>query len=83
MFYKKTVLRNFTIFKGKHLCWSLFLIKLQAWRPIETFSYEYYEMFKNTVFAEYLQTAASEFIQLIVLFTIFLGAVHMEVSWPG
>ena len=40
-------------------------------------------MFKNTVFAEFLQTAASEFIQLIVLFTIFLGAVHMEVSWPG
>ena len=27
------VLKNFTIFKGKHLCLSLFLIKLQAWRP--------------------------------------------------
>ena len=27
---KKTVLKNFTISTRKHLCWSLFLIKLQA-----------------------------------------------------
>ena len=26
-------LKNFEIFSGKQLCWSLFLIKLQAWRP--------------------------------------------------
>ena len=26
------VLKNFAIFTGKHLCWSLFLIKLQAFR---------------------------------------------------
>ena len=26
---KNGVLKNFTIFAGKHLCWSLFLIKLQ------------------------------------------------------
>ena len=25
--------KNFANFKGKHLCWSLFLIKLQAWTP--------------------------------------------------
>ena len=25
---------NFAIFTGKQLCWSLFLIKLLAWRPI-------------------------------------------------
>ena len=24
------VLKNFTLFTGKYLCWSLFLIKLQA-----------------------------------------------------
>ena len=29
---KKAVLKNFAIFTGKHPCWSLFLIKLQAWR---------------------------------------------------
>ena len=29
---KKAVLKNFAIFTGKHLCWSLFLIKLLAFR---------------------------------------------------
>ena len=27
---KKVGLKHFTIFTGEHLCWSLFLIKLQA-----------------------------------------------------
>ena len=31
MFFKLTVLKDFAIFTGKHLCWNLFLIKLQAW----------------------------------------------------
>ena len=30
MFYKKNVLKNFSNFTEKHLCWNLFLIKLQA-----------------------------------------------------
>ena len=29
-FCKKGVLKSFANFTGKHLCWSLFLIKLQA-----------------------------------------------------
>ena len=33
MFYKKAVLKNFAIFTGKHLWWSLFLTKLQDFRP--------------------------------------------------
>ena len=32
MFFKIGVLKNFTIFTGKHLRWSYFLIKLQARR---------------------------------------------------
>ena len=31
MFFTIGVLINFAIFTGTHLCWSLFLIKLQAW----------------------------------------------------
>ena len=31
--YKKTVLKNFAISTGKHVCLSLFLINLQAFRP--------------------------------------------------
>ena len=34
IFFKKSVERNFEIFTGKHLCWSLFLIKLQALGPV-------------------------------------------------
>ena len=30
---KKGALKNFAIFTEKHLCWNLFLIKLQDWRP--------------------------------------------------
>ena len=64
---KKVVLKNFTMFTRKHLCWILFLIKLQAfrpttllkWTPTQTFSCEYCEIFKNTYFEKHLWTAAS------------------------
>ena len=32
LFFKIGALKNLAIFTQKHLCWSLFLIKLQAWR---------------------------------------------------
>ena len=32
MFFKIDFLKNFAKFTGKHLCWSLFLINLQAWK---------------------------------------------------
>ena len=33
VFYRKGVPKSFASFTEKHLCWSLFLIKLQAYRP--------------------------------------------------
>ena len=33
MLFKISVLKYFAILTGKHLCWSLFLIKLQAFKP--------------------------------------------------
>ena len=33
MFFKIGVLKNFAIVTGKHISWSLFLIKLQGFRP--------------------------------------------------
>ena len=47
------------MFTGKQLCWSIFLIKLQGFRPAallkkntptQVFSSEYYEIFKNISF---------------------------------
>ena len=32
---KKGFLKNFANFTEKHLCWSLFLINLLAFRPVE------------------------------------------------
>ena len=62
---KKGALKNFAIFTGKHLCWSLFLIELKV------FSYEYYEIFQNIYFAENLHMGASERAAKNLLYLIF------------
>ena len=49
-FIKKAVPKNFATFTEKHLCWNLFVIKLQTFRP--------YDILKNTCFEKYFQTAA-------------------------
>ena len=64
---EKAVLKNFAIFTGKHVRWSLFLIELQFWGPAivlketteKVFFCAYCEIFKNTYFQEKLQTTAS------------------------
>ena len=59
-YIKKAVLNSFAIFTGKHLCWSLFLIKLQAFRlPTQVSFCEYCEIFKNTYFEKHLPMTAS------------------------
>ena len=37
MFFKRGVIRNYAIFTEKHLCWSLFLIKLETLWPAVLF----------------------------------------------
>ena len=64
---EKAALKNFTIFTGKQMRCSLFLIELQAWKPAtvlkdtltKVFFCEYCENFKNTYFQEKLQATAS------------------------
>ena len=63
MFYKKDVLKNFAIFTGKTLCWSLFLIKVAGHpatlneTPTQAFSCGYCKIFQNIFFEECLQKA--------------------------
>ena len=65
---KKSVLKNLANFTGKQLCWSLFLIKLQALArnliekrlATQVFSYEICENLKNPYVEKHLQTTASE-----------------------
>ena len=55
--------RCFAIFTGKHLCWSLYLIKLQAIRTAtllkrdssKVFSCEIFKTFENTFFTEHVR----------------------------
>ena len=39
VFFKVGLLKNFANFTAKHLCWSLFLIKLQAFRFLNLFPF--------------------------------------------
>ena len=65
---RKSVLKNFTKFTGKQLCWNLFSNKVagSACNVIKketlplVFSSEFCEIFKNTFFTEHLQTTASK-----------------------
>ena len=70
LFCKNDVLKYFTKFTEKRLCWSLFLIRLlqaSAFRtaallketPAQVFFCEYCETFKNMYFEEHLQGALS------------------------
>ena len=67
MFGKKSVLKNFIKFTGKHLCQSLFLIKfiknfIKKEVLAHVFFCEFYEIFKNTFFYRTHLAATSEYI---------------------
>ena len=68
MFCEKVVFKNVPDFTEKNLCWSLILVKLQAFlgmqiyqnkkSPQHRFFCEICEIFKNTYFEEQLRTTA-------------------------
>ena len=68
---KNGVLKYFANFTGKHQFWSLFLIKLQAFKPAYLLkrdsstgvSCEHCEIFKNTYSKVHLGTTASVFLK--------------------
>ena len=55
MFFKIGILKNFTIFTGKHLCWSVSLIKLQTFRlQHKCFPVKFVTFLKTPYFTEHL-----------------------------
>ena len=64
--FKMGILKNLVNFAGKHICWSLVLIKLQFWGPTtllkkiptQVFSCEIYKIQKKNCFEEHLWTSA-------------------------
>ena len=80
------LLKKFAIFTGKHLCWSLFSVKLQAsdLQPCrketrtQVLSCEICEFFKNTYFEEHRRTFASD-LRISTHLRSFLWYCH--VAW--
>ena len=64
VFCRKGVLRNFASLTGKHLCQSLFLIKVAALLKkktlVQVLSCEFCEISKITFFTKHLWATASE-----------------------
>ena len=54
-------------FTGKHLCWSLFLIKLHTLRSATLLKRDSKKIFKNAYFEEHLRTNASN--------------IYFEITW--
>ena len=88
MLCKKGVLRNFTKFTGKHLCQSLFLIKLQA-SGLELYlkresgtgvSCEFCEISKNTFSYRTPLVAASR--DLFILMDPVITSIHSRRNQP-
>ena len=85
VFYKKAALKNSPIFTRKHLCWSLFLIKLQAWSNFikKRLQHRCFPVniakLKNTYFEEHMGTTASRLHTLkfcILIQTKRIGTLH-------
>ena len=71
VFCRKGCSKNFPNFTGKHLCWSLFLMKLQAFKPAHLLKRDsntgvslrkLRKFFKSTYSEVHLQTTASVFL---------------------
>ena len=56
MFFKIGVLKIFANFKGKHLCWSPFLIKLHGWKGLQLYWKETPHRCFLVKFAKFLRT---------------------------
>ena len=59
---KKAFLKNFAIFTGKHMCWSLSWSNFIKKNSNTGVCYEYCNLLKNTYFGEHLRAAASRYI---------------------
>ena len=83
-------LKNVTNFTGRHLCWSLFLIKLQTWKTafkrfemIWSAQTEICDIFKSNYFEEHLRTTVpwNQFHKLVVILSILNS--HCEFFYPN
>ena len=72
MFSKTGALKYFAIFTGKNLCWSLFLIKPQDWRPAFLFKKRLQRRHFSLNIAKFLRTAFLLKTCWLYIFEIFI-----------
>ena len=72
MFFEIGVFKNFAIFTGNHLCWSLLEV------PAQAFSCEYCEIFKNSFYQRAPPVAASTLSHAI--FKLLPSVISMSLS---
>ena len=88
MFFRIGVLKNFALFTGKHLCWSLFLIKFPAWRPFallirlqhRCFPVKFTK-FLRTTFFDRTPTVAASGNMLWTLSFFHMRTINSVISW--
>ena len=88
MFFRIGILKNFAMFTGKHFRWSLFLIKLQAFRPSTLLkrdsnigiSCEICDTFKKTFFYRIHPVAGSRNISW-TLSLLHIRRINGVISW--
>ena len=74
------VLKNFAIFIGKKLCWSLYFIKFQDWRPAFLFKMRLRQQTMLVFFCEYSEVFKNSFligdVFIIPIGNLYLGIDH-------
>ena len=84
MYLRIDVLKNFAMFTGKHLRWSLFLINMQAWRPetllkkdsnIGFFPVKFAKILRGPFFTEHIQWL---FLEISLEISLFIAFVNNE-----
>ena len=93
VFYKKSALRNFTKFTGKHLCLSLFFNKVGGLGPatiskkrlVQVLTFEFWEISKNIFSTEHLWETASDikfiYIENVVRLVLFVVLLWLPKIW--
>ena len=79
MFSKIGSLKNFAIFKGKHLCWGIFLRRLQAFRPATFFRKRFQHRWFLWILRNFVRTAF--FIEHLRWLLLTVLQQYSKVSW--
>ena len=71
---KKVVLKHFKIYTGRHLYWSLFLIKLQGFSPVSLLKRDSNSSCFPVNIAKFLRTLVLKNISFRLFLQFFLGS---------